>query len=137
MVHSNAGLNLWLPLDSLQKNALQAKQQYSDDRSTKIDKIEIRESVGAIVFGFKGNFYVQVEGRTGKLVSVEKRYGGLIQDIHDGAILGDWTGLKSGFTKSIYSALLGGLLFFLTISGIYLWIKPILIKKNKMQNNHD
>jgi hypothetical protein len=62
---------------------------------------------------------------------IEKKYGGIIQDIHDGAILDNWISNKlSGFKKG-YSLIMGISLLTLTITGTYMWYKPKMIKKNR------
>ena len=79
---------------------------------------------------FDRGYYVRGDGASGMTTLIERRYGGWIQDIHDGAIVDSWLGDKAGVSKKFYSTVLAAALLFLTLSGIYLWYKPLLIKRN-------
>ena len=68
---------------------------------------------------------------SGKTMLIEHRAGGWILDLHDGAILEEWTGGKSGISKKVYSSVTGLALVFLTLSGFYFWYKPRQIRQAK------
>jgi len=72
-----------------------------------------------------------VDSNTGVPILIEKKFGGIIRDIHDGAILDTWIENKTSIFKKAYSIIMGLSLLLLTITGTYLWYKPRLIKKQK------
>ena len=72
-----------------------------------------------------------MDGATGSPILIEKKYGSLIQDIHDGGIIDEWIGNKSAASKKIYTSILGLAFLLLTITGFYLWFKPKMIKQQK------
>lgn len=119
----------WLPLDSLEVAAKDALFQHVNFTNLHTDKAEARLSAGYVDFQFKPDYYVRVEGTKGTLMLIERRYGGWIQDIHDGAIMDAWLKSKAGLSKKLYVSILGMSLLFLSTSGFYLWYKPFLIRK--------
>jgi len=127
-------LNKWLPLDSLEKLATITLNEKTSSKFEHAENIQLKPSKGYINFSFKNNYNIQVDGATGTAIHIEQKNGSFIQDIHDGAIVGDWFNLKSGLTKTIYSTLMGLALLFLTLSGFYLWWKPKQLKQSKNTN---
>lgn len=125
----------WLPLDSLEQAAKNALLQHVNVTAGHSDKAEARLSAGYVDFQFKPDYYVRVEGAKGIVMLIEHRYGGWIQDIHDGAIVDGWLTNKAGISKKLYSSILGIALLLLSISGFYLWYKPILIRKAAREPN--
>lgn len=119
----------WLPLDTLEIAAAGALTEHTGRNTGHAERADIRLPGGYIEFLFDHSYYVRVEGGTGTVTGIERRYGGWIQDIHDGAIIDSWLGDKAGAVKKFYSTVIGAALLFLTGSGIYLWYKPLLIKK--------
>ncbi len=127
---SSKQIKKWLPFDSLEILATNSLNTNAKTKFTKADKIELKPSKGSIIFYYK-NFTVQINGETGSTILIEKKYGSLIQDIHDGAIIDEFIPNKSAVSKKIYSSILGLSLLILTISGFYLWFKPKMIKSKK------
>jgi len=121
----------WLTLDSLEKQAIQSLKMHSSQHPEHAEKVEIRPSKGIITFQFKNYYYVQIDGTSGNVIMIEKRWGGIIQDIHDGAIIDGFISNKNGLAKKIYTVLMGLVLLTFTITGFYLWFKPNQIKKAK------
>jgi hypothetical protein len=126
-----AQLNKWLSLDSLDTLATRAINEKTNNHFKQSERIELRPSKGYINFAYKNNYYIQVDGATGTAIHIEQKNGGIIQDIHDGAIVDGWLTNKPGLSKKIYATIMGLALLFLTISGFYLWFKPKQLKEAK------
>lgn len=124
-------LNKFLPLDSLEKLAVAYLNEKANTNFKKSEKVEIKLSNGSIVFYFKDAYSIQVNGENGYPILIEKKFGGIIQDIHDGAILDSWINNKKSCFKKSYSLIMGISLLILTITGTYLWFKPIIIKRDR------
>ncbi len=123
---TSASLKEWLPLDSLQKNAvLFLYDSVSPALSPEIDRIDVRPGKGVVKFTFKDHFTgLQIDGATGKVLKKEYRTSDLIEMIHDGSIVDHWLETGNGIFKLIYISLMGvGLLLF-TITGFWLWQGP-------------
>jgi uncharacterized iron-regulated membrane protein len=120
-----------LPLDSLEKTAILVLNEKANTKFKKSEKVEVKMAKGTVVFYFKDAYSVQLNGATSAPILIEKKFGGIIQDIHDGAILDSWITNKSSAFKKVYSMIMGFALLLLTITGTYLWYKPNLIKKNR------
>jgi len=131
-VKAEGALSQFMPIDSLEKAAVTALNENAGTTFKKSEKVEIKISKGTVLFYFKDAYSVQLNGETGMPTLIEKKYGGIIQDIHDGAILDSWiVNSFSGFKKG-YSLIMGLSLLLLTITGTYLWYKPKMIKKNRL-----
>jgi uncharacterized iron-regulated membrane protein len=124
-------LNKWLSLDTLEVLAAVALNEKTNNHFTHAESIQLRLASGLINFLFKKKYYVQVDGGTGALIHIEQKNGGIIQDIHDGAIVDGWLHLNSEVAKTIYSTIMGLSLLFLVVSGFYLWFKPKQIKTQR------
>ena len=131
LIVPSSSLRNWLPLDSLEGLATRSLNEKTKSHFAQSDRIELRPAKGYINFAYKNYYNIQVDGATGTVVSIEQKNGGLIQDIHDGAIIDGWLGNKSGLSKKIYTTILGFALLLLTISGFYLWYKPKKVRQSK------
>ena len=120
-----------LPLDSLEKIATFTLNEKANTKFKKSEKVEIKLAKGTVLFYYKDAYSIQVNGASGAPILIEKKFGGIIQDIHDGAILDSLFINKLSLSKKLYSIIMGLSLLLLTITGTYLWYKPILIKKNR------
>lgn len=90
-----------------------------------IERLDARPDKGIIkVIYLNGFWEVQVDGKTGKVLSVAQRHSDWIEHIHDGSILGD--SFKLGYTN-----LIGWGLLFMSITGFWLWLGPRRIRKAK------
>lgn len=118
----------WLPLDTLKDKAETALKSYTTTKSP--ERADVRLKSGYVEFQFENSYYVRVAGATGETLQIDRRYGGWIQDIHDGAFIDGWLKDKTGVAKKVYATILGLSLFFLALSGAYLWYKPLLIKNS-------
>ncbi len=121
-----------IPLDSLEQISTKAINEKTSNSFKNAERLEIRASKGIAVAYYKKNYSIQINATTNKPILIEQKNGGIIQDIHDGAIVGDLFNSNAGGTsKTIYSTILGLSLFLLTLTGFYLWYKPKQLKKNK------
>jgi uncharacterized iron-regulated membrane protein len=125
-------LSTWLPVDSLHRlaNAF-LRDSIRKDLSNDLDRIDIRPEKGIVKFVYVDHYWsLQLDGTTGKLLSIEKRNSDLIENIHDGSILDKlWgTGEKA---KIIYTVGSGICLTLLIVSGFWLWFGPKRLRQTK------
>lgn len=118
----------WLSLELLEKMAAQSLTEKTNQPISQPERIELRPAKGFINMAFKNNYYVQVDGATGACIKIEQKNGGIIQDIHDGAIVGALFHNDGGWSKKVYSSIMGLAILSMTITGFYLWYKPRQIK---------
>jgi len=120
-----------LPLDSLETIATSTLNEKASTSFKKSEKVEIKLSKGTVIFYYKDAYSIQLNGASGAPILIEKKFGGIIQDIHDGAILDSLLTNKLSLSKKVYSIIMGLSLLLLTITGTYMWYKPKMIKKNR------
>ena len=126
-----ASYHQFLPIDSLEGLATMQINKYAKTKFKQSERADVKLAKGSVVFYYKDALSIQVSPIDGEAIIVEKKYGGIIQDIHDGAILDGLIKNKSSFFKKGYTLIMGLSLLLLTITGTYLWYKPRLIKKNR------
>lgn len=126
-------LATWLSVDSLKKNAIRfLHDSVSATLSPAIDRIDIRPDKGTIKFTFKDHFKgLQLDGTTGKLLSIETRKSDFIEKIHDGSMLDKIFGTGGDQVKITYTVVMGLSLFILILSGLWLWYGPKWLRRNK------
>jgi uncharacterized iron-regulated membrane protein len=101
-------------------------------KSPIIDRIDIRPDKGIAKIIYRQHFMeIQVDGYSGKILSVKKRNSDLIERIHDGSILDFILQSDSESGKLIYSTITSLVLILLGISGFYLWYNPRKMKRIK------
>lgn len=127
---SNA-LSKWKPMDSLELSVTKFVNEKTNHSFKRSEKAEVKVEKGSLIYYFKDGIIANVNGENGEVISIEKKYGGLIQDIHDGAIIDSYIKTSNAFIKKMYTIIVGLAFFVMTITGIYLWYKPILIKSSK------
>ena len=71
---------------------------------------------------------MQVDGKSGEVLSIDKRYSDWIESLHDGSIISD------GF-KLVSMNFLGMGLLFLIFTGLWLWYGPRRIRIKKRVKN--
>jgi uncharacterized iron-regulated membrane protein len=130
-ISGESKLSAILPLDSLETIATSTLNEKANTKFKKSEKVEIKISKGTIMFYYKDAYSIQLNGASGAPILIEKKFGGIIQDIHDGAILDSLVTNKSSLSKKVYSIIMGLSLLLLTITGTYMWYKPKMIKKNR------
>ena len=126
-------LKHWLPIDSLHILANSyLLESVSPELSTKIDRIDIRKGKGMVKFVYADHLWgLQLDGATGKLLHVDRRYSDLIEQLHDGSILDDYLGTSNNQIKVFYTTVMGLALLLFTITGFWLWYGPKRMRKNK------
>jgi hypothetical protein len=130
---TSANLELWLPLDSLHKNACRfLHDSVSPELSTEIERIDIRKEKGMVKFVFTRHYWcIQLDGVTGELLQVGKRRSDLIEDLHNGLILDKYFGTGREQIKLAYTNIMGLALLVFTVTGFWLWYGPKRMKNKK------
>ncbi|MFZ1497354.1 MAG: PepSY domain-containing protein [Saprospiraceae bacterium] len=130
---TSTNLQDWKPLDSLHTIACKVLQDsISSNISTKLERIDIRKEKGMVKFVFATDYLgVQLDGATGKLLHIEKRWSDMIENIHDGSILDIYFNTNKGIFKLVYTTIMGLALLTFTITGFWLWYGPKLMRKSK------
>lgn len=118
----------WKSLDEISEIAEKVLHEtYPEQKENSVDRMDARPSKGIVKVLFEaGNWEVQVDGKSGEVKSVEKRYSDWIESLHDGSIISD------GF-KLFSMNFLGIGLLLLIGTGVWLWYGPrrIRLKKKK------
>tara|TARA_R110002051_G_scaffold53299_3_gene100610 strand:- start:11686 stop:12264 length:579 start_codon:yes stop_codon:yes gene_type:complete len=125
-------LKEWLPIDSLSvlANSYLLKT-ISPKLSTDIDRIDIRKDKGMVKFIYANHLWgLQLDGATGKLLHIDRRYSDLIENIHDGSILDKYLGTSDNQIKVFYTSVMGVALLVFTITGFWLWYGPKRMRRN-------
>jgi len=119
----------WMPLDQLNdlaREALYAK--YPAQVGNEVDRLDVRPSKGlAKVLFTDGYWEVQIDGTTGAILSIDKRYSDFIEQLHDGSIISD-------AFKLVSMNVLGIGLSVMIITGIWLWYGPKRIRARKRKS---
>ena len=120
----------WKSLDEIRAIAEKAlHENYPEQKENFVDRMDARPSKGIVKVLFEaGNWEVQVDGKSGEVKSVEKRYSDWIESLHDGSIISD------GF-KLFSMNFLGIGLLFLIGTGVWLWYGPRRVRMKKRKKN--
>ena len=122
---SHSDLAEWVSIETIVYSANSAIDSVVG-RSIAVDKLDVRPAKGIIKVLFKEGYWeVQVDGATGKSLSVLQRHSDWIEHIHDGSIVSD-------IFKLAYTNLIGWGLLTLAISGFWLWYGPKMVRKIKI-----
>tara|TARA_R110002126_G_scaffold201589_2_gene349199 strand:+ start:2709 stop:3287 length:579 start_codon:yes stop_codon:yes gene_type:complete len=129
---SSTELKDWLPIDSLNTMAnYYLLEKISPELSTDIDRIDIRKDKGMVKFIYSEHLWgLQLDGATGKLLHIDRRYSDLIENIHDGSILDKYLGASNNQIKVFYTTIMGVALLVFTITGFWLWYGPKRMRRN-------
>lgn len=120
----------WLPLDSLKKNAVfYLHKTIENSQSLEIKRIDVSETKGVVKFIFTEYYGVQLDGSTGNLLLLERRYSDLIEELHDGSALDTYFKTKGNPIKLIYTTVMSIALLLFTITGFWLWLGPKRMRK--------
>lgn len=135
---SSTNLEEWLPLETLRLNACKfLHEKVSPDLSLELDRIDVRQDKGTVKFVFvEGYWGIQVDGKTGELLYVERRRADFIENLHDGSIFDKYLKTDNGQIKLIYTTVLGMALLTFTVTGFWLWFGPKQMKKLNQSTNH-
>jgi hypothetical protein len=120
----------WISLDSIQNVAQHYAQTHGE--SPEIDRIDVRPQKGVAKIVFVSHFAdLQIDCKTGKIVSEATRTSDIIEKIHDGSIIDYFVKTDNDPIKLVYTSLLGIGLILLTISGFFLWYNPLRMRRQK------
>lgn len=123
-----ADLSRWVHINEIVKNAEHALDSVVGEPN-EVDKLDVRPSKGIVKVLFKNGYWeVQIEGATGKALSVAQRHSDWIEHVHDGSIIGD-------VFKVAYTNLLGWGLLLLSLTGAWMWYGPSIVKKIKYRGS--
>jgi hypothetical protein len=110
-------------------------QSYSKNtlkKEDEIDRIDIRPQKGIAKIVFAQHFTeLQLDCKTGEILSVSTRKSDFIEKIHDGSIVDYFVKTSSDQFKLFYTTAASLSLILLSFSGFWLWYNPIRIKKRK------
>lgn len=119
---ASTSLHEWISFDRVAKIAQQALDSVTQKKIA-LDRMDVRPDKGIIKVTFKEGYWeVQVDGSTGKVLSVAQRHADWIEHIHDGSIINE-------FIKVVYTNIIGTGLIALALSGLFLWYGPKVIRK--------
>ena len=129
---TSADFSKWLSLQELNDIAEQVlKDSLGQDFSAEVDRIDIRKDKGIVKFNYLNHFSeIQLDGASGKVLSVNHRRSDFIEKIHDGSILDFYLKTSDGQIKLFYTSLMGLGLIVFTITGFWLWYGPKRMRKN-------
>jgi uncharacterized iron-regulated membrane protein len=129
MKGSSAALGEWLPLDSLHTLAVDyLSDTYNADLNNEVDRMDVRQDKGIVKVTFKGhNRELQIDGATGELLHAGRRRADVIEAVHDGSIIDDWLGIRSGTAKLMFTTLMGLALFLFIATGLWLYYGPKVV----------
>lgn len=95
-----------------------------------IDRIDFRPGKRVHKVRSKhNNAEIQVDAITGEILSIDVRRSDLIEQIHDGSIVGDWF-------KVWFMPLVALCMLLLVVSGLWIWIQPIIRRKRRKKQTH-
>ncbi|MFY8037539.1 MAG: DNA mismatch repair protein, partial [Cyclobacteriaceae bacterium] len=124
---SSVNLSEWVSFDRVVSTAHHALDSVAHV-SGEIEKLDVRIDKGVIKVIYLNYWEVQIDGKTGKALSVAQRPSDWIEHIHDGSIISD------NF-KLLYTNYTGWSLLILSITGFWLWFGPRKIRNEKMKKS--
>lgn len=124
---SSSNLSEWVSFDRVVFMAHHALDSVAH-ASGEIEKLDVRIDKGIIKVIYLNYWEVQVDGKTGKALSVAQRPSDWIEHIHDGSIISD------NF-KLVYTNYTGWSLLLLSVTGFWLWAGPRKIRNKKAKKS--
>ncbi len=113
----------WVSFDAVVRTAEKALDSVLH-QSVLIERVDARPDKGIIKVIYVNYWEVQIDGKSGKALSVGPRHTDWIEHIHDGSIISD------GF-KLFYTNYIGWGLLLMSVSGFCLWYGPRVIRSLK------
>ncbi len=113
----------WVSFDTVVRSAGKALDSVLHQTAV-IERVDARPDKGIIKVIYVNYWEVQIDGKSGKVLSVGPRHADWIEHIHDGSIISD------GF-KLFYTNYIGWGLLLMSISGFWLWYGPRVIRSLK------
>ena len=89
-----------------------------------IDRIDVRPDKGISKIRSNNQWEIQIDNQTKEILSVEYRRSDVIESIHDGSFFTDYVKFGWFLPTAI-------LLIFMSISGIYMFLLPLFMKRKK------
>ena len=89
-----------------------------------IDRIDVRPEKGISKIRSNNQWEIQIDNQTKEILSVEYRRSDIIESIHDGSFFTDYVKFGWFLPTAI-------LLIFMSISGIYMFLLPLFMKRKK------
>ncbi|MFK8056917.1 MAG: PepSY domain-containing protein [Saprospiraceae bacterium] len=119
----------WKPISELSDAAVVAfRQNAGPDADYEVDRMDVRPGKNVVKVRFEHDDYeVQVDGITGKVLSVGNRNADWIERIHDGSIVSDLFKLISMNVLSIG-------VFIMAITGLWLYFGPKRYRAQRRAN---
>ena len=102
------------------KSVLEAEINSWED----IDRIDVRPDKGISKIRSNNQWEIQIDNQTKEILSVEYRRSDVIESIHDGSFFTDYVKFGWFLPAAI-------LLIFMSISGIYMFLLPLSMKRKK------
>lgn len=129
----SSDLQTWLPFDSLHAIAVKAlHDSISPNLSDELERIDARPQKGMVKFVFADDYWeVQLDGTNGNVLLIDRRTSDIIENIHDGTILDVLFNTEKDQFKLSYTTIMGLALLMLTVTGVWLWYGPKILRKKK------
>jgi hypothetical protein len=129
---TSSALEDWLPLDSLDRLGREyLRDSVSSTLSDRIDRMEVHGDKDVLKVTFRDHYSgLQLDGATGRLLRVERRYADLIEQIHDGSIVDRGLNSERGYFKRFFTTLMGTALLTFCVSGFWLWYGPRWMRRS-------
>ena len=89
-----------------------------------IDRIDVRPEKGISKIRSNNQWEIQIDNQTKEILSVEYRRSDMIESMHDGSFFTDYVKFGWFLPTAI-------LLIFMSISGIYMFLLPLFMKRKK------
>ena len=121
----------WKPLHELQQIALSHyRDAIYNEGDIVVDRIEAVPEKGIVKFTILPGYWgIQVDGATGQILHLGRRWSDFFEKMHDGSLVDSWLGITSGAFKLFYTSLAGLALLVFTITGFWLWYGPIRMRQ--------
>lgn len=122
----SSNMTTWKSMADLSTlGAMAFYEKYPEQTDNVVSKIDVRPSKGIVKLLFeKGQWEVQLDAQSGKVLSIARRHSDWIEALHDGSIISD-------LFKLISMNFLGIGVIVLLGSGVWLWYGPKEFRKLK------
>lgn len=122
----------WLSINQLKTKAIEyLESEIPGGQSLEIKRIQIIEDKGVVKFVFADYYGIQLDGSTGNLLLLERRFSDLIEEIHDGSALDTFFKTTGNPIKLVYTTVMSIALLLFTITGFWLWLGPKRMRKRQ------
>ena len=119
----------WLSVDSFIGIAKKYTVEQNLLQNPEIDRIDLRPGDGIAKITFVRSFLeIQINGQTGEVVSSATRYADVIEKIHDGSVFDFVFEPRKPVFTWLFSGFTGISLLVLAVTGIFLWVNPLVIR---------